>query len=265
MITLPATSSTRKLTMKTLITLAAILLLQACKHPLAIIGEGDIVDLNASGHGCTLEQFQAQDPACTENDVTGFYDVIYQAIPRPGWKFVRWEGPCGVDSRKPLCSHNVSDTRLTWWEENFSDADVPTTTVVFERVVTEFTESEIAALGALTMHREGRNNRDVAQMAAARNYPFVIMGNFVIIHATAEEFTELEEVAIAVFDAQGFDHSTWDSIQIIRSSADKVHIVARWSLFNGAGDRFLTAEVLYVVTNKGGHWGIQNTSDTDQQ
>ena len=65
--------------MRVFTTLAVILLLQACKHPLAIVGEGDIVDANNSGHGCTHEQFQAQDTACSENEVSGNYFVNYKA------------------------------------------------------------------------------------------------------------------------------------------------------------------------------------------
>ncbi|MFT5484180.1 MAG: hypothetical protein ACI9GW_002843, partial [Halieaceae bacterium] len=80
--------------MRILTSLAILLLLQACKHPLAIVGEGDIVDLNGTGYGCTYEQFAAGGSAC-DLDVQGDYLVNYQAVPRPGWKFVRWEGPCG--------------------------------------------------------------------------------------------------------------------------------------------------------------------------
>ena len=61
--------------MRVLTVIAVILLLHACKHPLEIQGQGDIVDLNGSGHGCTLEQFQAADAACTENEVLGDYSV----------------------------------------------------------------------------------------------------------------------------------------------------------------------------------------------
>ena len=57
------------------IVVALIFALQTCKHPLVIVGEGDIVDINNSGHGCTLEEFQAQDPACIENEVSRDYFV----------------------------------------------------------------------------------------------------------------------------------------------------------------------------------------------
>lgn len=62
----------------------AIAALQGCKHLLAITGESNIVDVNGSGHGCTFRQFQADDTACTQNEVSGEYHVNYKAKPRPG-------------------------------------------------------------------------------------------------------------------------------------------------------------------------------------
>ena len=106
---------------------AVLLLIQACKHPLEIVGRGDIVDLNESGHGCTLEQFQSQDPACTENEVSGEYNVTYQPIPRPGWQFVRWEGPCDRTSRKPLCQFDVASDWIDWFNANYSEEEIPAT------------------------------------------------------------------------------------------------------------------------------------------
>ena len=101
------------------IALAIFLLLQACKHPLAIVGEGDIVDLNGSGYGCTLEQFKANAKACTENDVTGAYNVNYQARPRAGFQFVQWIGPCSADSVPPQCMINVRADRVAIWDQLF--------------------------------------------------------------------------------------------------------------------------------------------------
>lgn len=116
------------------ITLAlALLLLQACKHPLIIIGEGDIVDTNNSGFGCTLVQFRAQDVACTENEVGDEdYIVNYEARPRPGWQFVRWEGDCGDNSVAPRCAFNAPTIFTRWWNENLPDTDSPALTAVFE-------------------------------------------------------------------------------------------------------------------------------------
>ena len=63
------------------------LALVACKHPLVIQGEGNIVERLLGERGCTLEEFQASDPRCTDNDVVDeSYTVQYEAVPRPGWE-----------------------------------------------------------------------------------------------------------------------------------------------------------------------------------
>jgi YD repeat-containing protein len=115
--------------------LLAMIALQACKHPLAIEGEGDIVDANNSGHGCTLEQFQAQDTACTENEVSGDYFVNYKAEPRPGWRFVKWEGPCSPISDFQYCRLNIGEPGVVWWEETYPDVEIPPSTAVFAPII----------------------------------------------------------------------------------------------------------------------------------
>jgi hypothetical protein len=120
--------------LKILAVVVAVLLLQACRHPLAIEGEGDIVDVNNSGHGCTLEQFQAQDTDCTENEVSGDYFVNYKAEPRLGWRFVRWDGPCSPNSDFQHCRLDASQVALDWWDETYPDAEIPPSTAVFEPI-----------------------------------------------------------------------------------------------------------------------------------
>ena len=118
--------------MRVFTTLAVILLLQACKHPLEIQGQGDIVDLNGSGHGCTLEQFQAADVACTENEVFGDYSVKYKGVPRTGWKFVRWEGPCASTSEPPYCELDIPAAWVEAWDADYPGVPLQSTVAVFE-------------------------------------------------------------------------------------------------------------------------------------
>ncbi len=81
-----------------------------------------------------LQQFQAGDIACTDNDVTGDYFVNYTAIPRPGWQFVSWEGPCGHLSEGINCRLDAPEDRVTFWDDNFSDIPTVPTTAVFEPI-----------------------------------------------------------------------------------------------------------------------------------
>ena len=116
--------------MKTVFALALLLSLQACKHPLAIQGQGDIVDLNDNGFGCTLEQFQAGNAAC-ENDVQGDYFVNYSGVPRAGWNFSHWDGACGRPSVAPNCRFDVAAPLVTLWDADFSEFIIPPLTAVF--------------------------------------------------------------------------------------------------------------------------------------
>ena len=116
--------------------LFALLVLSACKHPLAIVGEGDIVDLNGSDFGCSLEQFQNDSPKCLGNEVINAdYRVNYSPQPRPGWQFVRWDGPCGHLSEGNNCAFDVSAPFVAWFDELGAGADgtAYTITAVFER------------------------------------------------------------------------------------------------------------------------------------
>jgi hypothetical protein len=114
--------------------LLVVFVLQGCKHPLAIVGEGDIVDASNAGHGCTLEQFQAKDTACTENEVGGDYFVNYKAEPRPGWRFVRWEGPCAPTSDFQHCRLGANKATVDWWDEAYPDLEIPASTAVFQPI-----------------------------------------------------------------------------------------------------------------------------------
>jgi CxxC motif-containing protein (DUF1111 family)/predicted lipoprotein with Yx(FWY)xxD motif len=119
-----------------------LLLLQACSHPLSLVGEGDISDTKGSGRGCTLEQFQNDDKACRENLVMSTYDVNYRATPRPGWRFVEWQGPCNQQlSVAPDCAFFVEGSVVNqYWGQT-----MPTTTAVFEREPDEDNDGVIDA------------------------------------------------------------------------------------------------------------------------
>jgi len=101
------------------------------------VGEGDIVDTNNSGYGCTFEQFQARDTACTENEVRGDYFVNYRAEPRPGWRYVRWDGPCSPRSDFQHCRHDIPAEGVTWWDKTYPDTDIPPSTAIFEPITGE--------------------------------------------------------------------------------------------------------------------------------
>lgn len=66
-----------------------LLLLQACSHPLEIVGQGDI-DSESGTRNCSLEEFNAESTHCTKNFVAEDYSETYTAVPRSGWEFACW-------------------------------------------------------------------------------------------------------------------------------------------------------------------------------
>ncbi len=123
-----------KLSAKIILFAALCALGTGCKHPLVIVGEGDIVEANGTGRGCTLVQFRSQHTACTDNEVTGDYAVNYRAEPASGWRFVEWLGACAPNSDIQHCRLNVAKAEVDWWHKNRGDEEAPASIAVFERV-----------------------------------------------------------------------------------------------------------------------------------
>ncbi len=94
----------------------AILLLQACSHPIEIEGVGDVT--SASGdRGCTLEESQLGADECAVNLVVYEYQETYYAEPREGWVFDHWGNYC-LEAAGNSCSFNVSaETVRNFWGE----------------------------------------------------------------------------------------------------------------------------------------------------
>ncbi|MEZ5570843.1 MAG: hypothetical protein R3E64_02375 [Halioglobus sp.] len=109
----------------TLALLGALLLLQACSHPIEIVGEGDI--LSESGdRDCLLEQHAAGLDNCSRNLVVNDYVETYFAVPRTGWRFHRWANYC-VDGDSNECGFNIPSSAVQkYWGET-----VPPLTAIF--------------------------------------------------------------------------------------------------------------------------------------
>jgi hypothetical protein len=121
------------------------LVLVACKHPLAIEGEGDIVERLYGERGCTLEEFRANSPRCTDNEAVGEdYKVRYEAVPRPGWRFVGWEGGGCVPTSEPrFCEWDMPAAVVTLTDETWPGFSWLATVAVFKRISEGYTFTKI--------------------------------------------------------------------------------------------------------------------------
>ncbi|MEP1471907.1 MAG: hypothetical protein ABJK20_08590 [Halieaceae bacterium] len=91
--------------------------LLACKHPLQIEGEGDIIELETGARGCSLDEFRAGLPNCTDNEVSDDETAVYRALPRPGWKFSHWQGFCDKKYPGDDCRFIYSREVIEAWDD----------------------------------------------------------------------------------------------------------------------------------------------------
>jgi hypothetical protein len=71
------------------LTLLLSLGISACRHPIEIVGEGDVISVTGT-RDCLLEDLQARLANCVNNDVCKSYQKTYYAVPRKGWQFGGW-------------------------------------------------------------------------------------------------------------------------------------------------------------------------------
>lgn len=86
----------------------ALLLIQACSHPIEIEGQGDITSASGS-RNCSMEQYFAADPVCSKNYVIGAYQETYYPVPRAGYSFDHWGNDYCPDATPPTyeCSFDI--------------------------------------------------------------------------------------------------------------------------------------------------------------
>jgi hypothetical protein len=107
--------------------------LAGCRHPLDVVGEGDIFERRLGERGCTLEESLAGGTRCVDNAaLAGDYRVSFEAVARPGWRFDRWEGTaCGPDSASTYCEYDVDPLWVGFVNAVLPGYTVPPTTAVF--------------------------------------------------------------------------------------------------------------------------------------
>ena len=103
------------------------------------------------------------------------------------------------------------------------------------------------------------NARDPTAWAATLNYPHVrFAGNQVKVYDTAADFArDMKDYPKRLAP---WDHSRWESMQVIQSGADKVHFAVIFVRYDANGKEFGKFPSLYIVTLKNGHWGVQARS-----
>jgi len=120
-------------------------------------------------------------------------------------------------------------------------------------------KAEAGARKAMDEFMTAFNSRDPRAWAATLNYPHVrFASNRVRSYASAAEF-ERDSVDYAKRLAP-WDHSRWESMQVIQSGPDKVHFAVIFVRYDASNKEIGRFPSLYIVTLKDGHWGVQARS-----
>jgi hypothetical protein len=142
--------------------LLLLLAISACRHPIEIVGEGDV--MSATGNrDCLLEDFQARLANCVNNDVVEAYQETYYAVPRAGWQFGGWGHYCATNSSDEGCSFNISAAQA----EEYIDETMPSLVAYFRRSVT--TAHSAVLMGHSFFEPIASNMPAIAQKLLARH------------------------------------------------------------------------------------------------
>ena len=99
------------------------------------------------------------------------------------------------------------------------------------------------------------NAQDIEAVRAALHYPHVsLFPGRAEVRAAPAEF---EPPFGRLRGTQGWRRSTLDRAHAIWSCEDKVWIDAHWSRYGEDGARYLSGNIVYLVTRLDGRWGIQ--------
>lgn len=118
--------------------------------------------------------------------------------------------------------------------------------------------AEAAARQALVAFMTEWNTGNDANLRRAMNFPFVTVpgGGALIVDRRAEDFSQGFD---GLRTREGWDRSSfdYDSLSVVKSSAEKVHLELGFSRYKADGTPYLSSRAFYVVTKQDDHWGLQ--------
>lgn len=114
-----------------------------------------------------------------------------------------------------------------------------------------------AAHAVMDAHIEALNKRDQAGIAATLHFPHIRLSG------TALKIWETPDSYFADFLARAggdWHRSAFADIQLVRASADKVHLDAEIRRFDAGGELITSFRSLWVITSEGGKWAAKMRS-----
>lgn len=224
----------------------ALLMVQACRHPIEIEGEGDV--LSATGNrNCYLEDFQAGLDNCSKNEVIGAYQETYYAAARPGWFFDHWVTYC-PNAAPPNydCAFTVPEATVT----QYSGQTMPPLRAVFKAGVPISTAPVTDRIVKVSSVTDGGYvwdyYRNEAYPCSVSGYQTFILGQKVgsSSSATAPLWVKMHGGGVGFFDSTGIARPNAQRMDEESSAELLGHSsVGLMSKVKGAGYRILVASM----------------------
>lgn len=121
-------------------------------------------------------------------------------------------------------------------------------------------DAEAAARAVMTAFLDAFNARDESAWADTLHFPHVrIASGSVVVYPDRSAFLDAMDLN-AFAEQTGWDYSTWDDMQIVQASPDKVHIAVTFTRYDPKGVELASYASLYVVENLDGRWGVRARS-----
>ena len=111
-----------------------------------------------------------------------------------------------------------------------------------------------AALGVMQAHIDALNARDEARIAATLHFPHYRLSGVDL------KYWQSPDSYFADFKSRAggdWAHSRFDDIQVVRASANKVHLDAEINRFNGEDQKIASFRSLWVITLEEGRWATK--------
>ncbi|MCH8333535.1 hypothetical protein IIC65_06335 [Candidatus Sumerlaeota bacterium] len=125
------------------------------------------------------------------------------------------------------------------------------------RVNAENLAAEASAKKAIETFMTAWNTGEDSNLRKTMNFPFVSFGGGAVrVAAEPEDFSQGFD---RMREREGWARSTFDfdTYEVFLSSAEKVHCRIDFARYKSDGARYLTGTVMYIVTKRDGHWGVQ--------
>lgn len=120
------------------------------------------------------------------------------------------------------------------------------------------TPDEATAIDTIRRWLEGFNARDAEVQVETFNFPHVRFANgaFWTIE-DGDALRRQNEPGTARLQAEGWGHTTLESIAPVQSGPGKVHVAVHYARRREDGTVYNDFDSLWIVTEQDGHWGVQ--------